>query len=63
MKKRRWPRLDDLIVACEKYQMTEEEKAEQAKSFAYGNTRIDNPAITREMIDEAFEQIRREGGK
>jgi len=30
---------------------------EQRRSFAYGNTKIKNPDITRKMIDEAAERI------
>jgi hypothetical protein len=33
--------------------MTPEQEREQRLSFAYGNTKIDNPKITREMVAEA----------
>ena len=35
--------------------MTDAEK--QRRSFAYGNAAIDNPNVTREMIDKAAEEI------
>ena len=37
--------------------MTPEEKEEQRRSFAYGNANIENPRITREMIDQAADEI------
>lgn len=44
--------------------LSPEEKAahdeEQRRSFAYGNAVIDNPNVTREMVDAAAEKIARE---
>lgn len=37
--------------------MTAEEKEEQRRSFVYGNTRLANEAITREMVDRAAESL------
>ena len=37
--------------------MTPEQAEEQRRSFAFGNTAIENPLITREMIDKAAEDI------
>ena len=34
--------------------MSLEEREAQAKSFAYGSASIDNPDVTREVIDNAF---------
>jgi hypothetical protein len=34
-----------------------QERKEQRRSFAYGNTKIENPRITREMIDWAAEAL------
>jgi type VI protein secretion system component VasK len=36
--------------------MTPEEQEAQRRSFAYGNATIDNPAVTRELVDEVAEQ-------
>ena len=36
--------------------MTKEEAEEQRRSFAYGNANIDNPNVTREMINKAADQ-------
>ena len=38
--------------------MTEEQREEQRRSFAYGNAAFENPNITREMIDEAADRIK-----
>ena len=45
------------------FEMSDEERAAQTKSFAYGNVAIDNSLITREMIDELFERMRYDDGK
>ena len=37
--------------------MTSEETEAQRRSFAYGNAKIDNQNITREMIDKAADEI------
>lgn len=50
-------RLQQLLDETRHHVMTPEEKEEQRRSFAYGNTVIENPRITREMIDEAAEEI------
>ncbi len=42
------------------YQMTPEEKEAQRISFAYGNTKIENDDITREMVVEQSEKLREE---
>ena len=53
--------LDELIEAARKITMTPEQAEAQRRSFAYGNTQIENELITREMIDEAAERIARDG--
>lgn len=40
-------------VASPSESMTDEQREAQRRSFAYGNTRLDNDDITREMIDRA----------
>lgn len=50
-------RLESLLEKAKRIQMTEAQKEEQRRSFAYGNTRIENDLITREMIDKAAERI------
>jgi len=54
-------RLEFLLEKAKKIQMTDAQKEEQRRSFAYGNTKIENDLITREMIDEAAERIAKKG--
>ena len=49
--------LDYLIERAKKITMTPEQVSEQRRSFAYGNTAFENPAITREMVDEEARKI------
>jgi len=37
--------------------LSPEKKEEQRRSFAYGNTNIENPRITREMVDQEAEKL------
>ena len=49
--------LQDLLEAAKKVVPTQEEKEQQRRSFAYGNTKIENSRITREMVDRAADAI------
>jgi hypothetical protein len=52
---------DDLQYLIEKSKgvsMTPEEREEQRRSFAYGNTHIENDRITRRVVDEQAEKLR-----
>jgi hypothetical protein len=49
--------IQDLLEAAKNIVMTPEEKEQQRRSFAYGNTAIENPRITREMVDRAADEI------
>jgi hypothetical protein len=42
--------LEELIQRARQIEMTPEQAAEQRRSFAYGNTHIENDRITRELI-------------
>jgi len=53
-------RLQSLIEAARQRPFSAEERQAQRRSFAYGNTKIENDLITREMIDEADERIEAE---
>jgi hypothetical protein len=44
-------RLQQLLDEAKKTVQTPQEKEEQRRSFAYGNTKIENPRITQEMVD------------
>jgi len=49
--------LQDLLEAAKNVVLTPEEKEQQRRSFAYGNVAIENPRITREMVDRAADEI------
>jgi len=49
--------LKNLLEAARKVTLSPEEKEAQRRSFAYGNTKIENPRITREMINEEAELL------
>ena len=42
--------LQELVERARKIEMTPEQIGEQRRSFAYGNTHIENERITREMV-------------
>jgi hypothetical protein len=46
-----------LIEQTTKIPMTQAQMTEQRRSFAYGNTAIENPEITREMVEEEARKI------
>ncbi len=52
--------LTELIEAARLIRQTPEQREEQRRSFAYGNTAFGNSRITREMIAEQAERLARE---
>lgn len=48
--------LEDLLEKTKSIVMTPEQREEQCRDFAYGNAKISNPAVTREMVDRAAEE-------
>jgi hypothetical protein len=53
---------DKLAVLIEKaraVRMSSEAQEEQRRSFAYGNTKIENDLITREVVDQVAEELKR----
>lgn len=42
--------LQELVERARKIEMTPEQIGEQRRSFAYGNTHIENERITRQMV-------------
>jgi hypothetical protein len=52
--------LEKLIAAARNLKMTELQARRQRVSFVYGNTHIENPRITREMVAEADDKITKE---
>jgi hypothetical protein len=49
-----------LLEAAKKHNYTSAEKEEHRRSFAYGNTHIENERITREMINREAEKLAKE---
>lgn len=55
--------LETLLEAAKKVVLTAEQKEQQRRSFAYGNTKIENSRITREMVDRAADAIGKPKGE
>ncbi|HET9619142.1 MAG TPA: hypothetical protein VFP74_18390 [Pseudolabrys sp.] len=49
--------LQELVDRTRKIEMTPNQLREQRRSFAYGNTHIENDRITREMVAELEARI------
>ena len=49
--------LKELLEQCKNHKMTPEERRLQRISFAYGNASIENPNITREMVEEEDKEL------
>lgn len=49
--------LEKLIELYKRHVMTAAELEAQRRSFAYGNMSIENPRITRQLIDEVAEKL------
>lgn len=49
--------LSILLEAAKRYTPSEQEREEQRRSFAYGNTAFENALITRQMVDEEAEKL------
>jgi hypothetical protein len=50
--------MKQLLEAASKIVMSEDDKEEQRRSFAYGSAKIENDDVTRDMVDEAAERLR-----
>lgn len=49
--------LEELLRRSKAIKMTPQQEAAQRRSFAYGNTKIENDLITREMIADLDKKI------
>lgn len=54
------PELQTLLDKARRVEMTPEEAEEQRRSFAYGNTKIENDSITRDTVNRAAEMLKRD---
>jgi hypothetical protein len=52
-------KLATLIEMARAVKMSRPEQEEQRRSFAYGNTKIENDMITRQIVDEEAEALNR----
>ncbi len=50
-------RLRALVERAREVQMSAADREEQRRTFAYGNTHIENRYITREIVDEQAESL------
>lgn len=53
-------KLKALIDAARKIPVSAEQREQQRRSFAYGNTAFENSRITREMVDREAEKLVKE---
>lgn len=52
-------KLDELLEKAKKVELSPQQKEEQRRSFAYGNTNIENSRITRETVDQEAEDLKK----
>lgn len=52
-------KLERLLDMARSVKMSPHQEEEQRRSFAYGNTKIENERITRGMIEERAEALKR----
>jgi hypothetical protein len=53
--------ISKLIELAKKVRMTDAQKEEQRRSFAFGNTAFENDDITPELVAEQAERLTNEG--
>ena len=51
--------VEKLLEEAKKVRFTDEQRELQRRSFAYGNTKIENDRITRKMVDEEAERLKK----
>ncbi len=52
--------LEDLLAAAKEAPFTPQDQEDQRKSFAFGNTNIENSRITRETIEKEAKSLKAE---
>jgi hypothetical protein len=55
--------LRKLLETARSAKISEAEKETQRRSFAYGNTHFENSLISREMVDQAAEELKKNSQK
>jgi hypothetical protein len=51
--------LQKLLTAARAVKPSADQNEEQRRSFAYGNTNIENPRITRETVEKEAEEMKK----
>jgi hypothetical protein len=51
--------LDELIRIARRNPMSEQDRDAQRRSFVYGNIKMSNDDVTRELVDEVFEEMQK----
>jgi len=51
--------ISKLVEIAKTVRVSDEQKNEQRNSFVYGNTKIENDAITREMVEKLSKDVHR----
>lgn len=51
-----------LLDAARKADFSSEEMEQQRRSFAYGNTKIENSRITRELVNREADSLKKKNG-
>lgn len=49
--------LEEMIELLRGYEMSPAEKEEQRRCWAHGNVALSNPAVTREVVDAAADEL------
>ncbi len=52
--------LEELVRQAKEWPVTDSDREEQRRSFAYGNTHFENERITRDTVDRAAESLKPE---
>jgi len=50
-------KLEELVALAKAAPFTQDDKEAQRRSFAYGNVKIENDQVTREMVDREAERL------
>jgi hypothetical protein len=50
-------KFDELVALAKAASFTLDDKEAQRRSFAYGNVKIENDQVTREMVDREAERL------
>jgi len=50
-------KLEELVALAKTTPFTQDDKEAQRRSFAYGNLKIENDRVTREMVDWEAERL------